>query len=391
MKISRGREFLHTPGPTNMPDQILKAIARPAIDHRGEEFQLLAEECFEGLRDIFKTKYPVLVYPSAGHGAWEAALVNTCSPGDKVLMAETGAFSDQWKNMAEALGLSVIYLPGDWRHGPDPDLIFDHLVKDTSHKIKAVAVVHNETSTGVTTRLVEVRNAIDSANHPALFFVDTISSLASIDFQMDEWKVDVAVGGSQKGLMLPPGLSFNGISKKAWAFTQSSQLPRKYWDWRALMPDGETPGFLSTPAINMFFGLQVSIRMIKEEGLENVFDRHAQLAGAVRKAISHWGAAGGLELISLDPREHSNSVSAVLLTKGHSADTLRKRCKNNTNVALAAGLGRFAGKVFRIGHLGDLNEPMVCGTLAAVEMTLKQEGIPYQPGGVTAAIDYLSR
>ena len=390
MKILRGREFLHTPGPTNMPDQVLKAMARPAIDHRGDEFQVLAQRCFASLRDIFKTKYPVLVYPSVGHGAWEAALVNTCSPGNKVLMAETGTFSEQWKKMAEDLGLSVLYLPGDWRHGPNPDTVFDQLNQDKGHEIKAVAIVHNETSTGVTTRLSEIRSAIDAANHPALFLVDTISSLASINFCMDEWKVDVAVGGSQKGLMLPPGLSFNGISEKAWSFSQSAQLPRRYWDWKAMMPDGKTPGFLSTPATNMFFGLQASIQMIEEEGLTNVFDRHARLAGAVRNAISHWAEAGGLELISEDPREHSNTVSAILLTKGHDADTLRADCKYSSNVALAAGLGQFSGKAFRIGHLGDLNEPMILGTLAAVEIALKKQGIPYQSGGTTAAIDYLS-
>ncbi|PPR18658.1 MAG: Serine-pyruvate aminotransferase [Alphaproteobacteria bacterium MarineAlpha9_Bin7] len=390
MTVLRGRQFLHTPGPTNMPDRILRAMDRPAIDHRGQEFKRLSEECFDGLRSIFGTQCPVLVFPSAGHGAWEAALVNTCSPGDSLLMAETGAFSAMWKGMAEAFGLVVEYLPGDWRHGADPDAIYDRLAKDRDHTIKAVAIVHNETSTGITTRLPEVREAIDRANHPALFLVDTISSLASMDFRMDDWRVDVAIGGSQKGLMLPPGLSFNGISKKALRSAQASQLPSRYWDWNAIMPDGETPGFLSTPAINMFFGLHEALTMLKEEGLDKVFERHARLAGAVRQAIVHWGQEGCMELLSKNPREQSNSVTAVLMADKYNADDLRESCMQHTNVALAAGLNRFSGKVFRIGHLGDLNEPMILGTLSAIEMTLKMTGVDYRPGGTTAAIDSLA-
>ena len=390
MTILRGRQFLHTPGPTNMPDRILRAMDRPAIDHRSPEFKLLAGECFDGLRGVFKTKHPVLVFPAAGHGAWEAALVNTCSAGDKVLMAETGAFSDMWKKMAVALGLSVEYLPGDWRHGANPDAVYDRLAEDRAHNIRAVAIVHNETSTGVTTRLSEIREAIDRANHPALFLVDTISSLASMEFCMDEWRVDVAVGGSQKGLMLPPGLSFNSVNKKALVSARSSRMPRQYWDWNALLPDGKTPGFLSTPPINMIFGLHEALIMLNEEGLDRVFARHARLAEAVRQAVSHWGREGAVELLSKDPREHSNSVSAILMADRYNADNLRAACMKHTNVALAAGLGRFSGKVFRIGHLGDLNEPMILGTLSAIEMTLKKTGVAYRPGGTTAAIDYLA-
>ena len=390
MTILRGRQFLHTPGPTNMPDRILRAMDRPAIDHRSPEFKQLSDECFEGLRGVFKTKSPVLVFPSAGHGAWEAALVNTCSPGDTVLMAETGAFSDMWKRMAEAFGILVEYTPGDWRHGANPDAIYDRLLADQARSIKAVAIVHNETSTGVTTRLTDVREAIDRAKHPALFLVDTISSLASMDFCMDEWQVDVAIGGSQKGLMLPPGLSFNGISKKAFLSSQSGRLPRRYWDWNIIMPDGVTPGFLSTPAINMFFGLHEALSMLNEEGLDRVFARHTRLAQAVRKAVVHWGQEGSIELLSKDPREHSNSVSAILMTDTYNADEIRSACAQYTNVALAAGLDRLAGKVFRIGHLGDLNEPMILGTLGAIEMTFKTMGVAYHPGGPTAAIDFLA-
>ena len=384
--VKRGREFLHTPGPTNMPDRILRAMHRPALDHRSPAFRNLATECFEGLRKIFKTERPVLIYPSAGHGAWEASLVNTCSPGDTILMAETGAFSNMWKNMAQALGLIVQYLPGDWRHGADPDAIYDHLASDTGHQIKAVAIVHNETSTGVTSRLQEIRGAIDRANHPALFLVDTISSLASMDFRMDEWSVDVAVGGSQKGLMLPPGMAFNAISEKAWQASQLNTEKRLYWDWKMFMPDGKIPGFLSTPPINMFFGLHEALLMLDEEGLEGVFQRHKRNATAVRAAINHWGKSGALELLSLDPQEHSNSISAVLFTEVCDVTNFRSVCRERYSVALAAGLDRLSDKVFRIGHLGDLNEPMILGTLAAIEMTLKTEKIPYNAGGVEAAI-----
>ncbi len=384
--VRRGREFLHTPGPTNMPDRILRSMDRPALDHRSPAFRTLANECFDGLRRIFKTTRPVLVYPSAGHGAWEASLVNTCSPGETVLMAETGAFSGMWKNMAEALGLTVEYLPGDWRHGADPEAIHERLASDQKHKIKAVAIVHNETSTGVTSRLKEIRSSIDRAAHPALFLVDTISSLASMDFRMDDWNVDVAVGGSQKGLMLPPGMGFTAISEKAWHASQCNTMQRRYWDWKLFMPDGKNPGFLSTPPINMFFGLREALLMLEEEGLENTFLRHERNATAVRTAIRHWAKSASLELLSLDPREHSNSISAVLFNETCDVANFRSVCRDRYSVVLAAGLDRLSDKVFRIGHLGDLNEPMILGTLAAVEMTLKAENIQHKTGGVEAAI-----
>ena len=387
--VKRGREFLHTPGPTNMPDRILRAMDRPALDHRSPGFREVAQECFERLRDVFKTERPVIIYPSAGHGAWEASLVNTCSRGDTVLMPETGAFSNMWRNMAEALGLKVEYLPGDWRHGADPEAISERLAADRGHVIKAVAVVHNETSTGVTSRLEEIGNAIKQTNHPALFLVDTISSLASIDFRMDAWNVDVAIGGSQKGLMLPPGMSFNAISEKAWHTSEKNSMQRRYWDWKMFMPDGKNPGFLSTPPIQMFFGLQEALVMLDEEGLHNVFLRHQRIATAVRSAIAHWGQPGTLELLSLDPREHSNSISAILFNKPCDVDEFRSVCREKHSVALAAGLERLAKQVFRIGHLGDLNEPMILGTLAGVEMTLKKQKISYEPGGVESAINSL--
>ena len=386
MTHARGRQFLHTPGPIMMPDRILRAMDRPALDHRGAEFRNLADACFDGLKRVFQTENPVLIYPSAGHGAWEAALVNTCSPGDVVLMCETGAFSDSWKEMAEAFGITVEYLPGDWRHGADPDAVEAHLAEDKARRIKAVAVVHNETSTGVLSRAAEIRHAIDNAGHPALFMLDVISSLASMDVRVDEWQVDVAVGGSQKGLMLPPGLSFTTVSEKAFRASQSARQSRSYWDWTALLPDGRTPAFTCTPAINLMFGLREAIDMLIEEGLDTVFARHARLTEAVRRAVAGWG----LELWSADPREHSNSVSTILVPDDHDANALRACCLERFNVVLAGGLQRLDGKAFRIGHLGDLNEPMILGTLATVEAALGVTGIPHTKGGIVAAIDYLA-
>jgi len=386
MTAPRGRQFLHTPGPTNMPDRVLRAMDRPAMDHRGPEFQRIANACFEGLTRIFKTEHPVLVYPSAGHGAWEAALANSCSPGDRVLMAETGAFSTWWKDMAEALGLIVDYLPGDWRAGADPAAIEARLTEDKAHAIRAVAIVHNETSTGVLSPVAEIRRAIDRARHPALFLVDTISSLASIDFRMDEWQVDVAVGGSQKGLMLPPGLGFNGVGAKALSASQSARCRRSYWDWRAMLPDGKTVTFPCTPPVNLFFGLKDAIDMLLEEGLDQVFERHRRLAEAVRRAVAAWG----LELVARNPEQQSNSVSAILLPDGHDAEALRKTCLERFNLVLGSGLLRLRGRAFRIGHLGDLNELMILGTLSGVEMGLRANAVPHRPGGVQAAIDYLA-
>ena len=369
-----------------MPDRILRAMDRPALDHRGPEFRAIAEHCHEGLKRVFRTEAPVLILPAAGHGAWEAALANTCAPGERVLMAETGAFSAMWKGMAEALGLAVEELSGDWRHGVDPAAVEAHLAADRDRRIKAVAVVHNETSTGVTSRLAEVRRAIDASGHPALLIADTISSLASIDFRMDEWGVDVAIGGSQKGLMLPPGMSFNAVGDKALRAAQAVTTARSYWDWRLMLPDGTTPTFTCTPAINLMFGLAEALDMLEEEGLEACLARHARLAEAVRRAVAGWG----LELWSKDAREHSNSISAVLMPDGHDADALRSLCRERFNLVLAGGLMRLKGRLFRIGHLGDLNEPMILGTLATVEMGLRAAGVPHRPGGVDAAIAYLA-
>jgi alanine-glyoxylate transaminase/serine-glyoxylate transaminase/serine-pyruvate transaminase len=382
----RGRQFLHTPGPTMMPDRILRAMDRPALDHRGPEFRALAARCFEGLSRVFRTTRPVLILPSAGHGAWEAALANVCAPGERVLMAETGAFSEMWKQMAEALGLAVDYLPGDWRHGADPAAVEAHLKDDRERRIKAVAVVHNETSTGVTSRLAEIRQAIDRAGHPALLIADVISSLASIDVRMDDWGIDVCVGGSQKGLMVPPGMSFNAVSDKAYRAAQATATPRSYWDWRAMMPDGETPGFTCTPPINLMFGLAEALDMLEEEGLDACLARHARLAEAVRRAAAGWGLA----LFSKDAREHSNSVSAILMPEGHDADAFRTLCLERFNLVLAGGLMRLKGRLFRVGHLGDLNEAMILGTLATCEAGLRAAGVPHASGGVDAAIAWLA-
>ena len=386
MAARRGRQFLHTPGPTMMPDRILHAMARPALDHRGPEFLAIAERCFAGLKRVFRTERPVLIYPAAGHGAWEAALANSCAPGDRVLMCETGAFSQWWKEMAEALGLEVDYLPGDWRRGADPAAVEAHLAADSARAVRAVAVVHNETSTGVASRVPDIRAAIDAAGHPALLLVDTISSLASMDFRMDDWGVDVAVGGSQKGLMLPPGLGFTGVSEKAFRAAQANPTPRSYWDWRETMPDGKTAGFVCTPPINLMFGLAEALDMLEEEGLEACFARHRRLAGAVRRAVRGWG----LEIAALDPREASDSVTAVLLPDGHDAEQVRRIARERHDVVLGVGILKLAGRAFRIGHLGDLNAPTVLGALAAVQASLAAAGVPHDPRGIVAAIDALT-
>ena len=384
--VLRGRQFLHTPGPTMMSSRILRAMDRAALDHRGPEFRALAARCLAGLKDVFRTEAPVVIFPSAGHGAWEAALVNTIAPAERVLMVETGAFSHMWKAMAESYGIAVTYLPGDWRHGADPQAIGAVLAEDTARAIKAVAIVHNETSTGIARRLADIRAAMNEADHPALLMVDTISSAASIDFRMDEWGVDVAIGGSQKGLMLPPGLSFNAIGAKAWAASQDIERPRNYFDWRQVLPDGANPTFPCTPAMTLMFGLAEALDMLDEEGLDACFARHARLAGAVRAAIVGWGFA----LVSQDAREHSNSVSAFYLPEGHEADAFRKHCLAKYNLVLAGGLMKLAGRVARIGHLGDLNEPMILGTLAATELALGTAGVAHTKGGVAAAIEFLA-
>ena len=381
-----GRHFLQIPGPTNVPDRILRAIDRATMDHRGPAFGEMTREVLAGLKTVFKTKAPVVVYPASGTGAWEAALVNTLSPGDRVLMFETGHFATLWRRLAERLGLTVDFVPGVWGRGVDPEAVEAKLTEDPGHQIKAVCAVHNETSTGVASRIAEVRAAIDRAKHPALFFVDTISSLASIDYRHDEWGVDVTVAGSQKGLMLPPGLSFNAVSDRARAASGTARLPRSYWDWEEMLKTNQTGYFPYTPATNLLYGLQEAIAMLQEEGLEAVFARHARLSEATRRAVRAWG----LDILCQNPREYSDSLTAVLMPEGHDADGFRKVVLERYNMSLGNGLGRVAGKVFRIGHLGDFNELSLAGTLAGIEMGLETAGVPHGKGGVQAAIDYLA-
>ena len=382
-----GRHFLQIPGPTNVPDRVLGAIALPTIDHRGPEFAALAREVLSQIRTIFKTEQPVIIYPSSGTGAWEAALVNTLSPGDRVLMAETGHFATLWREMAERLGVQPEFIPGDWRHGADPAAIEARLADDRGHGIKAVCVVHNETSTGVVSRIEEIRQAIDRAGHPALFMVDTISSLASIDYRHDEWGVDVTVGGSQKGLMLPPGLGFNAVSPKALAASESARLPRSFWDWQAMLAANAKGFFPYTPASNLICGLREAIAMLHEEGLDNVFARHARHGEATRQAARSWG----LEIQCADPREYSGPLTAVIMPEGHSADALRAHVLARFNGSLGNGLSKLNDRVFRIGHLGDFSDVMLAGTLSVVEMGLRERGVTLAGSGVAAALDYLSR
>ncbi len=382
-----GRHFLQIPGPTNVPDRVLRAIDRPIIDHRGPEFQVLGKEVLEGMKRVFRTIQPVVIYPASGTGAWEAALVNTLSPGDRVLMAETGHFASLWHKMAGRLGLVIDFIPGDWRHGPDYAEIEKRLAQDTGHGIKAVCVVHNETSTGVTTRVPLVRRAIDNAKHPALLLVDTISSLASIDYRHDEWGVDVTVGGSQKGLMLPPGLSFNAVSAKARAAAKTAKLPRSFWDWEDMIAANADGWFPYTPATNLLFGLREAILMLEEEGWENVFARHDRHAEATRRAVRAWG----LEILCQEPEEYSSALTAVVMPAGHGADKLRGVILAHFDMSLGMGLAKLKGKVFRIGHLGDFNDLTLMGTLAGVEMGLELAGVPHRKGGVQAAMDYLAQ
>ncbi|MBA3476796.1 MAG: aminotransferase class V-fold PLP-dependent enzyme [Lautropia sp.] len=381
-----GRHFLQIPGPSNVPDRILRAMDYPTIDHRGPEFQKLGRAVLAGIKDIFQTRSPVVIYPASGTGAWEAALVNTLSPGDAVLMCETGHFAGLWKRMAERLGLAVDFLQGDWRHGADPVAIGERLAADRQHRYKAVCVVHNETATGVTSRVAQIRQAIDRTAHPALLMVDTISSLASIDYRHDEWRVDVSVSGSQKGLMLPPGLSFNALSDKALAAARSARLPRSYWDWEDMIAANANGFFPSTPATNLLYGLYEAIAMLQEEGLPNVFARHQRLAAATREAVRGWG----LEILCANSEEYSPVLTAVLMPQGHGADALRKVALQNFNLSLGQGLGKVADKVFRIGHLGDFNELMLMGTLCGVEMALAVSRVPHRPGGAQAAMAHLA-
>ncbi len=380
-----GRHFLQIPGPTNVPDRVLRAIDRPTIDHRGPEFARLTHEILDGLKDVFQTTDPIVTYAASGTGAWEAALVNTLSPGDRVLMFETGHFATLWRAMAERLGLVVDFVPGDWRSGIDPAVVEAKLVEDRAHTIKAVLAVHNETSTGVTSRIPEIRQAIGRADHPALFMVDTISSLASIDYRHAEWGVDVTVAGSQKGLMLPPGLSFNAVSEKALAASKEAKLPRSYWRWDETIAMNKSGYFPATPATNLLYGLHEALAMLHEEGLRNVFARHARHAEATRRAVNAWG----LEVLCRNPAEYSGSLTAVMMPEGYDADTLRKEVLARYDLSLGTGLGKLAGRVFRIGHLGWFNDLMLCGTLCGVEMGLALKGVPHRTGGVTEALAFL--
>jgi alanine-glyoxylate transaminase/serine-glyoxylate transaminase/serine-pyruvate transaminase len=387
MQFRSGRHFLQIPGPTNVPDRILRAIDRPTIDHRGAEFGELTRRVLDGIKDVFKTRHPVVVFPASGTGAWEAALVNTLSPGDRVLMYETGHFATLWQNIAKRLGLDPEFIAGDWRHGVDATAIGSRLNDDRAHRIKAVCVVHNETSTGVTSDIARVRKVIDDIRHPALLMVDTISSLASIDYRADEWGVDVTVAGSQKGLMLPPGLSFNAISDKALAASGSARLPRAYWNWEDMLASNRTGYFPYTPATNLLYGLDEALRMLAEEGLDTVFARHARHAQATRDAVQAWG----LEILCANPDEYSNTLTAVVMPAGHDADRLREIILERFDLSLGAGLTRLKGKVFRIGHLGDLNDLTLLGTLAGVEMGLACAAVPHRAAGVRAAMDRLAQ
>jgi alanine-glyoxylate transaminase/serine-glyoxylate transaminase/serine-pyruvate transaminase len=377
-----GRHFLQIPGPTNVPDRVLRAIAQPTIDHRGPDFAELALELLQRVKPVFGTSGPVVIYPSSGTGAWEAALVNTLSPGDRVLAFGTGHFATLWRDMAERLGLVVDFIPGDWRRGVDPQVVAERLAEDTAHGIAAVMVVHNETSTGVTSRVPEIRAAIDQADHPALLLVDTISSLASIDYRHDEWGVDVTVSCSQKGLMLPPGLGFNAVSEKALAATARARLPKSYWDWAPILEANERGYYPYTPPTNLFYGLREALLLLEEEGLRNVFARHNRHAEATRAAVRGWG----LEVLCADEREYSSSLTAVLLGEEHDADKARRIILDRFDMSLGTGLGKLAGRVFRIGHLGDLNDLTLAGTLSGVQMGLELSGVPVDPAGLQAAL-----
>jgi alanine-glyoxylate transaminase/serine-glyoxylate transaminase/serine-pyruvate transaminase len=379
-----GRHFLQIPGPTNVPDRVLRAMAQATIDHRSAEFVELAREVLDGLKAVFRTKEPVVVFPASGSGAWEAALVNTLSPGDKVLAFENGEFTRLWAEVARRLGLDVELVPGDWRLGVAPAIVEVKLRADAS--VRALLVVHNETSTGVTSRIPAIRKAIDAAGHDALLMVDAVSSLASIDVRHDEWGADVTLSGSQKGLMLPPGLSFNAISQKALAASRTARLPKSYWSWDPMLAANEAGFFPYTPSTNLLFGLREALRMLFEEGLETVFARHRRLADAARSAVRAWD----LEIVCEREDEHSSVVTAVMMPEGHDSDRLRAVAAERFNLSLGAGLGRLKGRAFRIGHLGDFNDLMLAGTLAGVEMALTVAGVPFRKGGVAAALEHLS-
>ena len=382
-----GRHFLHIPGPTPLPDRVLRAMDNAIIDHRGPEFAKLTKRVLEGIKTIFKTAKPVIIYTATGTGAWEASLVNTLSPGDRVLMVETGQFAALWKNMATKLGLKPEFIETDWRIGADPKAIEAHLKKDKAHEIKAVCILHNETSTGCLSPVAEIRKAIDAAGHPALFMVDTISSLASTDYRHDDWGVDVTIGGAQKGLMLPPGMSFNAVSDKALAASKTSKFTKSFWSWDEMLNMNKQGFFPYTPATNMLYGLREAIDMLHEEGLDNVFARHDRFAEATRRAVRAWG----LEIMCRDLKYYSPTITAVLLPEGHDADAFRALALEQFNISYGMSFGKFAGKMFRIGHLGDINDLTLLGALAGTEMALSLAGVPHKKGGVQAAMDYLTQ
>ncbi|CAO4138891.1 Serine--glyoxylate aminotransferase [Methylorubrum aminovorans] len=382
MTSRTGRHFLHIPGPSPVPERVLRAMDRQVIDHRGPEFGALGREVLEGCRTIFRTRGPVVIYPGSGTGAWEATIVNTLSSGDRVLMFETGHFATLWRQMAARWGIEVEFVPGDWRHGVDPALVEAKLAEDRGHTFKAVMVVHNETSTGVTSRIPAIRKAIDAACHPALLLVDTISSLGSVDYRHDEWGVDVTVSGSQKGLMLPPGLGFTAISDKARAAGQSNNLPRSYWDWEEMLKPNANGYFPYTPATNLLYGLREAVAMMLEEGLDNVFARHQRLAAATRAAVEAWG----LEVLCQNPDEYSPVLTAVMMPDGKGADAFRALVLEKFDMSLGAGLSKLADKIFRIGHLGETNDLTLMGALSGVEMGLAAAGVPHKSGGVLAAM-----
>jgi alanine-glyoxylate transaminase/serine-glyoxylate transaminase/serine-pyruvate transaminase len=384
----RGRHFFANPGPTNIPDSVLRAIDRPSIDFHDPDFREVYDACFEGVKRVLRTKHRLFMYSSSGHGAWEASLTNLLSPGDAILLLESGYFSDEWAKMARALKVEVRPVAADWRHGVDIAGVKAALAADTRHAIKAVCVVHNETATGMFIPLPEVRTAIDETKHPALLLVDTISSLGSLDFRMDEWKIDAVVGGSQKGLMLPTGLSFTAVSPKAMDSHANAKLGRYYFDWTTMLARNPQ-SFVGTIPVNIFYGLKESLRLLEEEGLANVFARHHRLGEAVRRAVQVWAGNNGPQLFCTNPGRYSDSVTAVLMPEGHDAEAVRRSARQRFNVSLGGGLGKLGGRVFRIGHLGDLNEPMVLGALSAVEMALRINDVPHGKGGVDAAMDYL--
>ncbi len=386
MTVHTGRHFLQIPGPTNVPDRVLRAISMPTIDHRGPEFAALVSGLLPRLSAVFGTAGPVVIYPSSGSGAWEAAMVNTLSPGDRVVCFDIGRFAVLWRDVATSLGLEVTTIPGDWRHGADPEALAAELAADTGHTIRAVMAVHSETSTGVCSRIPEIRRALDGANHPALLFVDAVSSLAATEYHHDQWRVDVTIAGSQKGLMLPPGLGFNAVSERALAASADATLPRSYWDWRTILDFNARGFFPYTPPTNLLYGLREALTMLEEEGMAAVVARHQRHGEATRRAVRAWG----LEVLCVDEREYSPVVTAVLLPDGHDADALRARILDDFDMSLGAGLGRMAGRVFRIGHLGHFNDLSLVGTLGGVEMGLLRSPVPCTAGGLAAAVEYLA-